>query len=95
MLLYEYIQSRLEELEKPLTFTSDGKTIGLTKEDRILQVCQACLREGKVTELKRMEEFLEKGPEDNIYVCPECHLPGIPSIYGDYCTDCSNRKRGF
>lgn len=34
--------------------------------------------------------------EQNNYICPICKKQGmLPSIYGNFCTDCANTKRGF
>lgn len=37
---------------------------------------------------------IDERPE-KVYFCPKCFRPGFPSIYGDYCTNCSNVIRGF
>lgn len=37
-------------------------------------------------------DLLDLEPE---YVCPKCGKHGIPSIFGDFCTVCGNKKRGF
>jgi len=31
--------------------------------------------------------------EELIYVCPKCNQKGLPSIYGNLCTSCSNIQR--
>ena len=38
---------------------------------------------------------LEQYAEKTRYLCPKCNNPGLPSVYGDYCTRCSNSERGF
>ena len=48
----------------------------------------------EVGSLKAYRERLQSA-DSATWICPECKKNGFPSVHGNYCTNCSNIKRGY